>query len=274
MPSDASHPFSSARAAQPGPPAAAVLETVDLRVRYGGTDALKGVDLAVSRGELVVLIGPNGAGKTTFLDAVTGFARSTGSVRLAGAEVSTLEPHARARRGLGRTFQSAELFADLTVRENLNVALPQAPARWRLPQGRAARVADGHRVEEALALLGVEGLADARPDQLTIGQLKLVGVARALVGGPAVLCLDEPAAGLTTTESRELGTRLRRIVDAGTPLLLIDHDMGLVLGVSDRVVVLDFGEVIASGVPTQVRDDPRVVAAYLGSSGMAVAAPA
>jgi branched-chain amino acid transport system ATP-binding protein len=242
------------------------LRTAGLTVRYGGVQALTSVDLAVATGSLVGLIGPNGAGKTTFIDAATGFARSTGRVLLDGADVSSLPPHRRARQGLGRTWQAADLFDDLSVRENLRVAAVRPSIRGATAELLRGREASVDAIERALAQVGIEELVDRTVDELTQGQRKLVGVARALASGPRILCLDEPAAGLDTDESRDLGQRLRRVVDAGTAMLLVDHDMGLVLSVCDLVYVLDFGRVIACGSPAQVRADPVVVEAYLGRS--------
>jgi branched-chain amino acid transport system ATP-binding protein len=242
----------------------AVLATTGLSVRFGGVHAVEDVDLAVEEGQLIGLIGPNGAGKTTFVDAVTGFVRYTGVVELDGQDLAGLPPHSRARRGLARTWQSTELFDDLTVRENVDVGA-ERPSLFAL----AAEVA-GRRIptdsspDETLQLLDVAGIADKMPAELTQGQRKLVGVARAIAMRPRLLCLDEPAAGLDTRESEDLGQRLRQIADAGTTTLLIDHDMGLVLTICDRIVVLEFGKVIAAGSPDEVRRDSRVVKAYLG----------
>jgi len=250
------------------PPA---LEVRGLSVRYGGVQALKDVDLAVGPGSLVGLIGPNGAGKTTLIDAVGGFTAATGSVSIAGDDVSGLAPHDRARRGLARTWQAADLFDDLSVRENLTVAADRPTLKTA-----ARELVTGHAtpldaVGETLALLDLEDLADRAADELTQGQRKLVGVARGLVARPRVVCLDEPAAGLDTAESQELGRRLRSVADQGTALLLVDHDMGLVLSVCDEVVVLNFGAVIARGTPDEVRADPAVVEAYLGRAAEEVA---
>jgi len=224
----------------------AVLRVDGLSVAFGGVRALREVTLEVREGELVGLIGPNGAGKTTLVDAVSGFVGYAGRVELSGSDLSGLPPYERARRGLGRTWQSTELFDDLDVRENLTVASRSGSA------------------DRALALVGMDWAAEAMPAQLSMGQRKLVGVARALAAEPRLLCLDEPAAGLDTRESGELGARLRDLADQGQSMLLIEHDMGLVLGICDRVVVLEFGQVIADGPPEVVRADPQVIAAYLG----------
>jgi branched-chain amino acid transport system ATP-binding protein len=243
-----------------------ILRTEGLSVNYGGVRALDSVDVAVPAGQLVGLIGPNGAGKTTFIDAITGFAPSTGDVRLNGESIAAILPHRRARHGIARTWQSTMLFDDLTVEENLAVASNATPW-WRACadtlRGRSNATAHTRAVLDELEL---GDLAETEPAALTQGQRKLVGVARALAARPALLCLDEPAAGLDTAESRAFGRKLRAIVDRGTTILLIDHDMGLVLSICDEVVVLDFGKVIFSGPPPAVRTDARVVEAYLGAS--------
>ncbi|HMD94869.1 MAG TPA: ATP-binding cassette domain-containing protein [Trebonia sp.] len=243
----------------------AALRVAGLSVRFGGVHAVNDVSLEVREGELVGLIGPNGAGKTTLVDAVSGFVNYTGEVELSGASLGGLPAYERARRGLARTWQSTELFDDLDVRENLTVASRRGPG---------AAAASAESVDEALKVVSMDWAAEAMPAQLSSGQRKLVGVARALVAKPAVLCLDEPAAGLDTAESGELGVCLRRLADGGQSMLLIEHDMGLVLGICDRVVVIEFGRVIADGPPEVVRQDSRVIAAYLGDGMTAAADPA
>jgi branched-chain amino acid transport system permease protein len=243
---------------------ATVLSVNDLSVSFGGVRALRGVTLDVRLGELVGLIGPNGAGKSTFLDAIGGFVASTGRVELDGHDIGRLPAYLRSRRGLGRTWQSTELFHDLDVRENLLVAAGHT-ADGSGGRASGAAVRRGH-VDEALRIVGMDWAADAMPDDLSESERKVVGVARALVGNHRLIGLDEPAAGLDRRESQELGRCLRGLADNGQSILLIDHDMGLVLSICDRIVVLEFGTVIADGPPESIRRDERVVAAYLGGS--------
>jgi branched-chain amino acid transport system ATP-binding protein len=242
-----------------------LLETNDLTVTFGGLVAVNAVSLHVAPGTLVGLIGPNGAGKTTFIDALTGIVpTSGGGITFGGTSLSGLPPHRRARAGLGRTWQSVQLFDDLTVRENAEVAAERTPWRSFLAGAVGRPRRELASVDWALGLLELGALAERLPGELSHGQRKLVGVARALADGPRMVCMDEPAAGLDSHESELLGGTLRRIVDHGTTIFLVDHDMGLVLGVCDYIYVMEFGSLIAHGTPDAIRTDERVIVAYLG----------
>jgi branched-chain amino acid transport system ATP-binding protein len=232
-----------------------MLEVTGLTVRYGGVVAVNDLSFSVPAGRIVGLIGPNGAGKTTTMDALGGFAECSGRVELAGTTLDGLAPHRRAALGLGRTFQGIDLYEDLTVEEN--VAVGQHLARDRSRE----------RVETVLGVVGMGAYIDQLVSELSQGQRQLVSIARALAGEPRLLLLDEPAAGLDSTESQWLADRLRDVCRSGVTILLIDHDMSLVLGLCDEIHVLDFGSHIAAGEPVAIRDNPRVAAAYLGASG-------
>jgi sulfate-transporting ATPase len=243
------------------------LELDGIGASFGGVVALRDVSFAVESGEIVGLIGPNGAGKTTLIDIVTGMTRAkTGSVRLDGQTLDRFGPSRRARRGLARSFQSLELFEDLTVGENILVASDRT--RWWSYLTALAAPRRGKLPPQALAAVrafGLEGDLSRHPSGLPYGRRRLVGIVRAIAGGASVVLLDEPAAGLDERESAELGRLMRMLADRwGIAILLVEHDMTLVMSVSDRIVALDFGEVIAAGLPAAVRSDPRVMTAYLG----------
>jgi branched-chain amino acid transport system ATP-binding protein len=243
----------------------ALLETRGISVTFGSVQALADVDLDLEAGQLVGLIGPNGAGKTTFIDAITGFVPARGQVVFDGRDISGAPPHVRSRLGLARTWQTIELFDDLTVRENLAVAATRPSVRSSVPElvlGRPQRAEA--LLDNAIAVLELAEFAGRMPSELPQGKRKLVGVARALAGGSKLILLDEPASGLNTDESVDLGRRLRRVADEGVGMLLVDHDMGLVLNICDVVYVIDFGHLLAHGPPEDVRSNPRVLAAYLG----------
>jgi branched-subunit amino acid ABC-type transport system permease component/ABC-type branched-subunit amino acid transport system ATPase component len=241
-----------------GRDAAPLLEARGIRVAFGSVVAVDSVDFTVRPGSLVGLIGPNGAGKTTFIDAVCGFVPAGGSVRFAGQPMEHRPAYERARLGLRRTFQTTELFEDLTIRENLLV-----PARAHTADGDGL-ASDRFSVQEILRLLDLQDKAECLPRELSTGEAKLAGLARALRGGPKLLLLDEPAAGLDSRESRELGRRLLSLLDLGISMVLVDHDLELVMGVCDEVVVLDRGQLLAAGSPETVRRNPAVRTAYIG----------
>ncbi|OBA66437.1 ABC transporter [Nocardia sp. 852002-20019_SCH5090214] len=233
-----------------------LLSVDGVSVSYGAVAAVSNVTFEVFPGEIVGLIGPNGAGKTTLIDAVTGFASASGAITLDGTAIAGAPPHARARSGLGRSFQDVELYDDLTVAENVRVGAARSQSKLPVAQ----------LVSRTLAVLGLGDMADAAAASLSQGQRQLVSVARVLAAAPAVALLDEPAAGLDNNESRWLGEKLRSVRDSGTAILLVDHDMELVLTICDRVIVLDLGTVIASGPPESIRTNTEVLRAYLGVS--------
>lgn len=247
------------------------LQVRDLTVRYGGTVALDGVSLSAQPGRVTGLIGPNGAGKTTLIDAVTGFTRAEGDLRLNDVDIMGWSPVRRARHGLGRSFQSLELFEDSTVLDNLRTAADQHdwlsylrdlvhPVNPPLPAELAA----------ASCEFGLELELERTVASLSYGQRRLLAIARAVATQPSVLLLDEPAAGLGDAETAELATLVRRLADDwGMAILLVEHDMSFVMSVCDEIVVLDFGRKISQGSPVQVRNDPAVLAAYLGSDAQA-----
>jgi branched-chain amino acid transport system ATP-binding protein len=243
----------------------ALLDTEQLTVTFGGLRAVDEVSISIDQGQLVGLIGPNGAGKTTFIDGLTGFVPTTGSITFDGRDLTAAGPHDRAQAGMVRTWQSLELFDDLTVTENLRVAAEPSSAKgFVLDLFHPNRKRSVDSVEDALKRLELTDVANRVPGELSQGQRKLIGVARALAARPKLVLMDEPAAGLDTAESQELGKRLRTIVDDGTTIFLIDHDMGLVLTVCDYVYVIEFGRVIAQGTPAEIRTNERVITAYLG----------
>jgi ABC-type branched-subunit amino acid transport system ATPase component len=241
--------------------------TVDrLTVRFAGVTAVDGVTLRIPPGQIVGLIGANGAGKTTLIDAISGFVPYEGRVTMEATSLDRLAPHRRVRQGLARTWQSIELFGDLTVRENLLLAAERPrPFSAAIDLVCPARGTRRHDIDGTLEALGLADAAERMPGELSLGQRKLVNVARALACKPRLLLLDEPAAGLSHANTRALGTLLGTLACNGIGVLLVEHDIAWVLELCDVVYALDFGRVIAVGPPATIRNDPAVLAAYLGS---------
>jgi branched-chain amino acid transport system ATP-binding protein len=248
-----------------------LLEIDNLSVRFGGLAALDSVSFDIKRGEILGLIGPNGAGKTTCFNAMTGVYRpSSGEVRLEGESLARKKQHAITRLGLARTFQNIRLWGDMTALENVAVGLDTRHqtslfgAMLRLPRHvREERSA----IDRGMALLEFVGIADAamtRASALPYGHQRRLEIARALATDPKLLCLDEPAAGFNPAEKDNLMELIRSIRAEGYTVLLIEHDMRLVMNVTDRIVVLEFGKKLAEGTPAEIRENPAVISAYLG----------
>jgi branched-chain amino acid transport system ATP-binding protein len=244
----------------------------DVTVRFGGVVALDHVSLELLEGELVALIGPNGAGKTTLFNVLSGIQRpNTGAIIYAHQPINDLEPSARARLGIGRTFQTAQAFGSLSVLDNLLLPawLPRFGGVWPdlipLPGAGRARRAALDRARGVAAFLGIEDTLERFPGELSLGQRRLVELARALAAAPRLLLLDEPASGLDAAETAQFAELLLRVRDVfRLTILLVEHDMQLVLAVAEYLYVLNFGKMLAQGEPSAVVSDPAVVAAYLG----------
>jgi branched-chain amino acid transport system ATP-binding protein len=244
-----------------------IIEVDKVTVQFGGITAVRRASLNANAGQVTGLIGPNGAGKTTLFNVITGLQKPTsGTVRFKGDDVTGRATFERARMGIARTFQRLEAFGSLSVRENVLVAA-EIHQQHGLRRRRYAET-PGEAADRLLSLVGIDGYADRPADTVPTGIARLLELARALALDPRLLLLDEPSSGLSATETESFGELLRELASQGRGVLIVEHDMALIMKVCDRIHVLDFGRIIASGTPAEIRADAAVQAAYLGQSAV------
>lgn len=248
-----------------------MLEVRNLNQRFGGITALEDISFKVTKGDITGVIGPNGAGKTTLFNIITGiYAQTSGSVHLEGTDISALPAEMLAAKGLVRTFQNIELFGNMTVLENVMLGLHTRSRSgilscmfkvpWHLKEERHVREEAGRWLE----FCGITGLAEQKASNLPFGKGRLLEIARAMAVRPAIMLMDEPAAGLNNRETAELASLVRKIRDTGVTVVLVEHDMELVMDICDRIIVLNLGKKLAEGTPREIQENQAVISAYLG----------
>ena len=250
----------------------ALLDVQDLSIHFGGVKAVQNVSFSIDAGMVYAVIGPNGAGKTTLFNLITGVYQPTsGEIRLDGQSITGLAPDQLAQRGMARTFQNLQICMNMSALENVMVGahlrldrnLLKAALRWPALKRRDAELRD--EAAELMRFVGLDAYTAARADSMPYGALKRLEIARALAMKPRLIFLDEPAAGLNPTETQEVDALIRKVADSGVTVVLVEHDMKMVMNLSDRILVLDYGKKLAEGTGAEVRQNPDVIAAYLGA---------
>ena len=251
----------------------ALLEVINLSKEFGGVRAVQGVTFGVDAGLVYSVIGPNGAGKTSLFNLITGvYSPTAGEIRLDGEKVNGLSPHELARKGMARTFQNLQVFMNMTALENVMVGAHLSLNRnlikgmLRFPSVRRADAALREKAVDLMTYVGLDAWREAEASAMPYGALKRLEIARALAAKPRILFLDEPAAGFNPKETAEIDVLIRKIADGGITVVLVEHDMKMVMNISDRILVLNYGKKLAEGDARDVRTNPDVIAAYLGKA--------